>query len=84
MANLRQTASRLQAAIIRSGGMVKLNTRQFYSQEQGRMITRHSVTVPVWSDAARKMVDREQLATCSMAEVVKYLAGMLEELRGDT
>ena len=83
MANLTRIIKKLQTAILNTGGMVKLATRQFYSEDQGRMITVHSVSIPMWSDRLQKMVDREQLSTCSTAEVVKYLAEMLEVQRNE-
>lgn len=83
MANLTRMIKKLQTAILNAGGIVKLATRQFYSEDQGRMITVHSVSIPVWSDRLHKMVDREQLSTCSTAEVVRYLADMLEVQRNE-
>lgn len=83
MANLSRMIKKLQTAILHTGGMVKLATRQFYSEDQGRMITIHTVSIPMWSDRLHKMVDREQLSTCSTAEVVKYLAEMLEVRRNE-
>ena len=83
MANLTRMIKKLQTAILNTGGMVKLATRQFYSEDQGRMITVHSVSIPVWSDRLQKVVDREQLSTCSTAEVVRYLADMLEVQRNE-
>ena len=83
MANLTWMIKKLQAAILNTGGMVKLATRQFYSEDQGRMITIYTVSIPMWSDRLHKMVDREQLSTCSTAEVVKYLAEMLEVRRNE-
>lgn len=84
MARLNQTMRKLQTAIIRAGQVVKLNTHQFYSEGQNRMITSYSVVAPKWSAAKKKMVDHELLKTCSTAEVVKFLAEMLEGLRNGT
>lgn len=84
MARLNQTMRKLQTALICMGKRVKINTRQFYSEEKDMMITIYSVVIPQWSDAKRKMVDRELLNTCSAVEVVKFLANMLEGLRNGT
>ena len=84
MARLNQTMRKLQVAIISAGQVVKLNTHQFYSEHQKRMITSYSVIVPKWSAVKEKMVDHELLKTCSTAEVVKFLAEMLEGLRNGT
>lgn len=84
MANLNKLMKKLQAALLCYDVRVKLGTRQFYSEDQGRMITVHTVHMPVWSERLNKMVDREVLSTCSTAEVVKYLADMLGVLRSET
>lgn len=80
MANLNRTMRKLQAALNseRFDKRVKIQTRQFFSEEQRRMITVYSVCMPVYSEEKNAMVDREQLSTCSMAEVVKFLAWLLE------
>lgn len=45
MANLRMISKKLQTAILSTGHIVKINTNQFYSKEQNRMITMYSVTM---------------------------------------
>lgn len=84
MANHSRLIGKLQTAILSSGGVVKVNTHQFHSKEQNRMITTYSVIVPMWSEFRQKMVDHEMLKTCSAVEVVKFLANMLEGLRDGT
>ena len=81
MANHSRMIKKLQTALISADAIVKVNTRQFFSEDQERMITCYSVVTPVWSEKKRKMIDREQLSTCSAVEVVKFLAKMLEGLR---
>lgn len=84
IANHSRMIGRLQTAILNAGGVVKVNTHQFHSQEQNRMITSYSVIVPTWSEFRQKMVDHEVLKTCSAVEVVKFLANVLEGLRNGT
>lgn len=84
MANYNRTISKLQMAILSAGGVVKVNTHQFHSKEQNRMINSYSVIIPMWSDIRQKMVDHEMLKTCSAVEVVKFLARILEGLRNGT
>lgn len=84
MASYNRMIGRLQTAILSSGGVVKVDTHQFYSEEQNRMITSYSVIIPRWSSIRKKMVDHELLKTCSAVEVVKFLANMLEGLRNGT
>lgn len=81
MANHNRSIGKLQSAILSAGGVVKVNTHQFHSKEQNRMVTSYSVIVPKWSAFKQKIVDHELLKTCSTVEVVKCLADMLEGLR---
>ena len=83
MAKLNQIMKKLQLAVLNKGVKVKINTHQFFSKEQNRMITSYSVTQRKWSDQKRKMTDQEVLKTCSTIEVVKFLAKMLEELQNE-
>lgn len=84
MARLNGTIKKLQTALIIAGKRVKINTRQFYSEEQDRMVTCYSVATSVFSEEKGKMADVELLKTCSTVSVVKYLAEMLEGLRNGT
>lgn len=84
MAKLNQTMRKLQQALLCEGKRVKINTHQFFSEEQNRMVNVYSVILPKWSIVRKKMVDHELLKTCSTIEVVKFLANMLEEQRNGT
>lgn len=83
MAKLNQIIRKLQTAILNRGVKVKVNTNQFFSNEQGRMITCYSVTQRKWSDKKHAMADQLVLKTCSTVEVVKFLAKLLEELQNE-
>ena len=80
MSNLNKLMRKLQTAIINKNVNIKVNTRQFFSQEKNRMVTCYSVTQKKWSDTKRRMTDQVVLTTCSTVEVVKFLAKILEEL----
>ena len=84
MARLNSTMWKLQTALVAAGVRVKINTRQFFSEEQGRMVTCYSVAIPQFSAEKGKKVDVELLKTCSTVEVVKFLADMLEGQRNGT
>lgn len=84
MARLNQTIRKLQQALQCHGKRVKINTRQFFLEDQNRMANIYFVILPEWSNIKMKMVDRELLKTCSTVEVVKFLAKMLEGLRNGT
>lgn len=86
MASLNKLIKKLQAALNseKYDKRVKINTRQFFSEEQRRVITMYAVVMPVFSENKNRMVDREMLSTASAAEVVKYLAELLEVERNET
>lgn len=81
MARLNKLMKKLQMGILSLEGKVKVNTRQFFSEENERVLTCYMVTTPKWSEKKRRMTDQEVLKTCSAVEVVKFLAKMLEELQ---
>ena len=86
MASLNKIMKKLQAALNseKYDMRVKINTRQFFSEEQRRVITVYAVVMPVFSESKNRMVDREMLSTASAAEVVKYLAELLEVASNET
>lgn len=81
MANFNQIMRKLQMAILNKGVKVKVNTHQFFSKEQNRLVTSYTVTERKWSEKKKKIADQVILKTCSTVEVVKFLAKMLEELQ---
>lgn len=81
MANLRGTARKIQTALLYAGQKVKVETRQFYSKEQNRMINKYTISTPVWNEKKGKHTDCEVLSTCSMPAMVKKLAEMYEAVR---
>lgn len=83
MGKLNKLIRKLQTAILNKDVNIKVNTRQFFSQEQNRMLTCYSVTQNKWSDAKHRMTDQVVLTTCSTVEVVKFLAKILEELQNE-
>lgn len=83
MGKLNKLIRKLQTAILNKDVNIKVNTRQFFSQEQNRMLTCYSVTQKKWSDTKCRMTDQVVLTTCSTVEVVKFLAKILEELQNE-
>ena len=86
MASLNKIMKKLQAALNseKYDKRVKIHTRQFFSEEQCRMITVYSVLLPKWDYEKDKEVYREVLATSSTIKVVSYLAALLEVERTET
>ena len=79
MANHRRTVKKLQTALALSGRVVRMNTRQFYSAEQKRMIDSYSLIEKrpyKKRDGTTGMKDEEIYRSCSIIDIVKFLAGL--------
>ena len=76
--NLRRLANKLQTALLQKGRYVKINQYQNYSPKAERMVTKF-VVVEKKQDSRGKVKDFVILETYQMAEVVKELAGMLND-----
>ena len=71
--NLRGKMKKLQTAIIKTGIVIKVNTNQFFSDEQNRVITSYRVVTPIYYQNGKgewKTTDYEILKTCSMPDVI--------------
>lgn len=85
MKNIRGTIKKLQTALIQKGIIYKINTYQFYSAEQNRMITGYSIRE---KQAVAKpngdivIKDVELLNTCSQVEVLKWFAEEWRKVNG--
>lgn len=74
--NIRKTINKLQSALIAKGYIYKINTFQFYSEQQNRMITGYRIT----EKQGKK--DVELLNSCSQVEVLKWFAEKWKEVKG--
>ena len=45
--NLNGRMKKLQTAIVKTGLVIKVNTNQFYSDDQKRMITSYRICTPI-------------------------------------
>lgn len=75
--NLNLIMKKLQRAITGKGLVIKINTSQFYSEDQGRMITVYHLATPTWQqcrDGTMKTKDYEILRTASGIDIVNCLA----------
>ena len=83
--NLNGRMRKLQTAIVKTGFVVKVNTHQFYSADQKRMITSYSVCTPVCYYSKRKdewkVSDHEILKTCSMPDIIFCLLDIYKAVR---
>lgn len=86
MANLRGIMKKLQTAILHEGLVVKVNTFQFYSCEQKRMINKYQVSTPTLHKLKTgrwKEQDYELLSTCSPADVINCLNDIYRAVRNE-
>ena len=83
--NLNGRMKKLQTAIVKAGLVIKINTHQFYSDDQNRMITSYSICTPVSYFSERKQdwknMDFEILKTCSMPEIIFCLVDLYKAVR---
>lgn len=81
--NLNLTLKKLQRAILSTDLVVKIGTSQFYSPEQGRMITMWILSTPTLQETRNgwQTRDYEILRSASAVEVVKCLADVWEQTK---
>lgn len=75
--NIKATTKKLQTALMKKGIIYKINTYQFYSTEQKRMITGYSIRekqAVQKPDGDITLKDVELLNTCSQVEVLKWFS----------
>lgn len=75
--NIRATTKKLQRALINKGIIYKINTYQFFSEEQQRLITGYSITEKQAykkKNGEMSVKDVELLNTCSQVDVLKWFA----------
>lgn len=73
--NYNQTTKKLQKALLTKGIIYKINTYQFYSEEQRRLITGYSITEKQAyekNNGEMSVKDVELLNTCSQVEVLQW------------
>lgn len=82
--NIRATINKLQKALIQRGYIYKINTYQFFSEQQNRMITGYCITQKQpYQKKNREMSvkDVELLNSCSQVEVLKWFVGKWNEVK---
>lgn len=83
--NIRATINKLQKALIHQGYIYKINTYQFYSDQQKRMITSYRITQKQphrKKNGEMSAKDVELLNSCSQVEVLKWFAEKWKEVKG--
>lgn len=81
--NLKGIAKKLQNALLSVGLTIKIGSSQFYSSDQGRMITVWILSTPTLQNGRNgwRMRDYEILRTASTIEMVKCLADIWEQAK---
>lgn len=82
--NINATIKKLQRALINRNIVYKINTYQFYSEEQHRMITGYSITEKQpfkKKNGEMFMKNVELLNTCSQIEVLKWFAEQWDKVK---
>ena len=81
--NIKQTTNKLQKALIQRGYIYKINTYQFYREQQNRMITGYRITQKQpyrKKNEEMSVKDVELLNSCSQVEVLKWFVGKWKEI----
>ena len=76
--NIKQTINKLQKALLHKGYIYKINTYQFYSEQQNRLITGYRIT----EKQGKK--DVGLLNSCSQVEVLKWFVVKWEEVNNES
>ncbi len=82
MRNPNQIIKKLQRALLTKQLQIKINTNQFYSKEQNRMITMYTISTPVLMPVREewKTKDYEIMHTASQYDVIMTLKEIWEVL----
>ena len=82
--NIIATIDKLQKALIQRGYIYKINTYQFYSDQQHRMITGYRITEKQpyrKKNGEMSAKDVELMNSCSQVEVLKWFVGEWNEVK---
>ena len=74
--NIGSAVNQLQKALLIKGMQIKINTQQIYIEEDKKMVTRYTVTLPeekISKEGKPYMKDRKIVETYSKAHLLKRL-----------
>ena len=77
--NIRRLMYKIQTALCIRGDKIKINQRQVWSERQERMVTKYVILKEVFDKRQQRMKYETVLETYQAADVVKYLAGLLND-----
>lgn len=85
MANLKGMIKKLQMAILQNGIVIKINSFQFYSSEQNRMITKYTICTPItyYSDKKKEWREGDHviISTCSQIDIIQCLSDVYKVVK---
>lgn len=77
--NIRRLMYRLQTALCMRGTKIKINQRQTWSEKNERMVTKYVILKETFDKRQQRMKYETVLEGYQAADVVKYLAGLLND-----
>lgn len=84
--NICKNINKLQSALIAKGCIYKINTYQFFSEQQNRMITGYRITQKQpyrKKNGEMSEKDVELMNSCSQVEVLKRFVGEWEKMKNE-
>lgn len=82
--NIKRQIKKLQTALSIKGRIIRINSYQFYSEQQGRMIDCYSLVEKQWrlnKKGKSVLKDVELLNTCSKIKVLQFLAEEYKQIQ---
>ena len=81
--NLNRIMRKLQRAIVSNGFVISLDTTQFYSEDQKRMITMYILSIKAYENTRKGWKDTryEILRTASQVDIIKCLSDIWTSIR---
>lgn len=77
--NMKRLMYKLQTALCMRGTKIKINQRQTWSEKHERMVTKYVILKEIFDKKQQRTRYETVLESYQAADVVKYLAGLLDD-----
>lgn len=77
--NIKRLMYKLQTALCMRGTKIKINQRQVWSEKSERMVTKYVIQKEIFDKKLQRSRYVTDLESYQAADVVKYLAGLLDD-----
>lgn len=77
--NIKRLMYKLQTALCMRGIKIKINQRQSWSEKNERMVTKYVIQKEIFDKKLQRSRYVTDLESYQAADVVKYLAGLLDD-----